>query len=222
MASPGRKYARNKRDLLRLTDLMAVKATIQQLCDRLCISDVTLFKYYGRELEAAGYPIMGRRREPTDEQRRSVQFLRSVGASYDQIGKLLGPGCGFTDERAIKEAFANEIELGEARKITNLRICMYEMATGWRARGEKPTNTNFLANCFLLKTDGGMVETTRTELTGADGKAIQQQVEHVVFILPPNGRDETPQLEDEAQGPSLLTIDGESAPVSEGVEVEKG
>jgi hypothetical protein len=209
MASPGRKYTRNQRDLLRLADLMAVKATIEQMCQRLAISDITLFKYYGRELEAAGYPIMGRRREPSDEQRRTVLHLRSCGVSFDLIGKILGPGSGFSDERSIKEAFAAEIERGDGLKISRLRVNAYDMATDWKTKGYKPTGPNLVATLFLLKTDGGMVETTRTELTGPDGQPIQHNVQHAVVILPSNGRDETPAIEDGTQTPGVVTIEGE-------------
>lgn len=220
MPLKGRKYARNKRDLLRLADLMAVKATITQICERLAISDVTLCKYYGRELEAAGYPIMGRRREPTEEHRKMVAHLRSIGVSFANISAAMG----MYSVDALKELFPDEIRKGDAHLDIRLRHAIVDAATNWHRRdGTKDAPVSAVSPLiFLGKAILGLRDTQRTELTGADGKPIQQQVEHAIVILPSNGRDETPALTDESEAAPLITLDGEVVEVTPDGEEKKG
>jgi len=210
-----KQYRRNTRDLLRLADMMSVKASVPAMCERLAISDITLFRYYGRELEAAGYPILGQRREPTDAQRKMVSHLKSIGVSIDNICAAMDHV--YTPE-TLRKYFARELEKGTALLDIRLRHALVDAATTWHRKGEKMPVTAVSPLIFLGKAVLGLKETGRTELTGPDGEPIQVQHQHAVVILPDNGRDERPALEDDSQQepePEVLTIEGQVVDVTD-------
>ena len=101
---------------------------------------------------------------PTARQREAVEEAIGLGLSQAQVAKVMGVSL-ITLQRHYKD----ELELGKISKIAALSKTMFEIGT------DKNHKAAVAAGMYLLKTQGGenFRETTRTELTGKDGKPLQ-------------------------------------------------
>lgn len=99
---------------------------------------------------------------PTEDTRRQVSVCMTLGLTHHQIGMLLG----VTDD-TIRKHYKKEIEVGKAGMTINVANNLYNIATD-------PDHKNAAtAAIFWMKAQGGWRETVRTEVTGADGGALQ-------------------------------------------------
>ena len=99
---------------------------------------------------------------PTDATRRQVSICMTLGMTRVQIGMLLG----VTDD-TINKHYAKEIEVGRHSMTANVANNLYNIAT------DPEHKSTAAAAIFWLKAQGGWRETVRTEVTGADGGALQ-------------------------------------------------
>jgi hypothetical protein len=98
--------------------------------------------------------------EPTDEQRRIVKGMAALGIPFVDIGYVLG-----VSEDTIKRRFRSELDVGPAEANARVGNFLYQQA-----------QKNLTAAIFWAKTRMGWRETNRTEITGADGEALQRGV----------------------------------------------
>ena len=99
---------------------------------------------------------------PTEETRRQVCLCMTFGMTRAQIGLLLG----VTDE-TIHKHYRKEVDVGKHGMTMNVANNLYNIATD-------PEHKNAAtAAIFWMKAQGGWREVVRTEVTGADGGALQ-------------------------------------------------
>jgi hypothetical protein len=101
---------------------------------------------------------------PAPFQREAVEECIGLGLTHDQVAKVMGISLG-----TLKRHYKDELELGRITKVAALSRTMFEIGTDKTHKGV------VAAGMYLLKTQGGEQyrETTRTELTGKDGKPLQ-------------------------------------------------
>src|SRR3954453_13917745 len=83
---------------------------------------------------------------PTDEQRRRVKMLASLGQRQEQIALVVGIGSTTT----LRKHFREELTRGPAEAMANVRKTLFQMATS----GKHPA-----ATMFWLKTRARWSET---------------------------------------------------------------
>ena len=99
---------------------------------------------------------------PTEDTRRQVSLCMTFGMTRAQIGMLLG----VTDE-TIHKHYRKEVDVGKHGMTMNVANNLYNIATD-------PEHKNAAtAAIFWMKAQGGWREVVRTEVTGADGGALQ-------------------------------------------------
>jgi hypothetical protein len=101
---------------------------------------------------------------PTSTQREAVEECIGLGLTHVQVAKVMGISIG-----TLQRHYKDELELGKITKIAALSRTMFSIGTDKTHKGV------VAAGMYLLKTQGGEQyrETTRTELTGKDGKPLQ-------------------------------------------------
>jgi len=110
---------------------------------------------------------------PTMANRLLVRKLAKLGWSQDDIAE----GLGVSDE-TLRKYFRYELDLGNQEMCSQIEATLYEIAT------DKDHKAVVGAAQILLKAKGGEEyrETKRTEITGADGGPLQQQIQQVEVI----------------------------------------
>jgi hypothetical protein len=106
---------------------------------------------------------------PTDEQRRRVKMLASLGQRHEQIAMVVGIGSTTT----LRKHFREELTRGPAEAMANVRKTLFQMATS----GKHPA-----ATMFWLKTRARWSEQGR-EPEPEDAPKPQCLV--VQFVKPP-------------------------------------
>jgi hypothetical protein len=127
-------------------------------------------------------PGMGRGRAfaPSDDQRRQVELMVSLGSvSQEEVAEIIGVSLP-----TFKKHFAKEIRLGKAKCDTAVGANIIRIASD-----KKNGKGTVQAAIFYAKTRMGWKETTRNEHTGADGAPLPLH-QTAVVILPSNGRDD--------------------------------
>jgi transcriptional regulator with XRE-family HTH domain len=111
--------------------------------------------------------------EPTMANRLLVRKLARAGWSQDDIAE----GMGVSDE-TLRKYFRYELDMGNLEMCSTIESTLYEIATDKEHKSCVPAAT------VLLKAKGGEEyrETKRTEITGADGGPLQQQIQSVDVI----------------------------------------
>jgi len=111
--------------------------------------------------------------EPTMANRLLVRKLARAGWSQDEIAE----GMGVSDE-TLRKYFRRELDLGNMEMCSQIEDTLYSIAT------DKEHKSVVAAAQVLLKAKGGdeYRETKRTEITGADGGPLQQQIQSVDVI----------------------------------------
>lgn len=101
---------------------------------------------------------------PTQRQREAVEECIGLGLTFEQVAKTMGISVS-----TLRKHYKDELELGKITKIAELSQTMFQVGTNPEHKAVVP------AAMYLLKTQGGeqFRETTRTELTGKDGKPLQ-------------------------------------------------
>lgn len=108
---------------------------------------------------------------PTDRERHAVGELAALGFTREQVARVLNISTTLLDR-----TFDTEMFLGRMEKIASVSQTMFAVATD-------PTNKGVVsAGKYILATQGGPQwrETTRQEITGADGKAIAVAADRTV------------------------------------------
>ena len=110
---------------------------------------------------------------PTTANRFLVRKLAAQGWSQDAIAE----GLGVSDE-TLRKYFRYELDMGNLETCSTIESTLYEIAT------DKDHKSCVSAATVLLKAKGGEEyrETRRTEITGADGGPLQQQIQNVDVI----------------------------------------
>lgn len=111
--------------------------------------------------------------EPTMANRLLVRKLARAGWSQDDIAE----GMGVSDE-TLRKYFRYELDMGNIEMCSTIEETLYQIAT------DKEHKAVVAAATVLLKAKGGdeYRETKRTEITGADGGPLQQQIQSVDVI----------------------------------------
>jgi len=111
--------------------------------------------------------------EPTMANRLLVRKLARAGWSQDEIAE----GMGVSDE-TLRKYFRWELDMGNIEMCSTIEETLYSIAT------DKEHKSCVPAAVVLLKAKGGdeYRETKRTEITGADGGPLQQQIQNVDVI----------------------------------------
>ncbi len=111
--------------------------------------------------------------EPTMANRLLVRKLARAGWSQDEIAE----GMGVSDE-TLRKYFRYELDMGNIEMCSTIEETLYQIAT------DKDHKSVVAAAQVLLKAKGGdeYRETKRTEITGADGGPLQQQIQNVDVI----------------------------------------
>ena len=110
---------------------------------------------------------------PTMANRLLVRKLARAGWSQDEIAE----GMGVSDE-TLRKYFRYELDMGNIEMCSTIEETLYQIAT------DKDHKAVVAAATVLLKAKGGdeYRETKRTEITGADGGPLQQQIQNVDVI----------------------------------------
>ena len=95
---------------------------------------------------------------PTDEHRRQVEVLAGFGLPQQQIAILLG-----CDPKTLRKHFEVELSVGDAKATAKIAQTLFNKA----AAGDTASMI------FWMKVRAGWRETTRVELSGRDGEAMQ-------------------------------------------------
>lgn len=98
---------------------------------------------------------------PTKKQRLQVQALAAVGTTHDAIAQFIG-----WSRHTIEKHFGMELATGRAQIIAMVGAGLVA----------KAISGNMTASIFFLKTQAGWRETSRTEITGADGKDLLHEL----------------------------------------------
>jgi transcriptional regulator with XRE-family HTH domain len=111
--------------------------------------------------------------EPTMANRLLVRKLARAGWSQDDIAE----GLGVSDE-TLRKYFRYELDMGNIEMCSTIESTLYDIAT------DKDHKSCVPAATVLLKAKGGdeYRDTRRTEITGADGGPLQQQIQQVDVI----------------------------------------
>jgi hypothetical protein len=117
--------------------------------------------------------------QPTDKDKKQVLIMSGIGLTHDQISKIIG----ISDE-TLRKYYADELETGESRMNAQVAQNLFSIATS------KDTGA-VAAAMFWMKTRAKWRETTRNELTGADGGSIKTEATSKVDWreLDPDQRD---------------------------------
>lgn len=108
--------------------------------------------------------MQGVEHKPTDEKRKLVRALASVGIIHEDIaGKI-----DISTDTLVKY-YKQELHDGRVDAIANVGRKLYESAM----------SGNTTAQMFYLKTKGGWSETNKHEITGASGIPLSVAVEFV-------------------------------------------
>lgn len=99
--------------------------------------------------------------EPTDKDRKQVLAMSGIGLTHDQIAKIMG----ICDE-TLRKYYPDELDTGVSRMNAMVGQNLYSIAT---SQGQG----SVAAAIFWMKTRAKWRETDRTEITGANGGAIQ-------------------------------------------------
>jgi hypothetical protein len=97
--------------------------------------------------------------QPTEEERQQVTRMAVAGITHEQIALCVRNGI---DADTLKKHFKQELATSKIKAIANLAGNLYQ-----RAMAGDTTSS-----IFYLKTQGGWKETTRNEVTGADGGPV--------------------------------------------------
>ena len=111
--------------------------------------------------------------EPTMANRLLVRKLARANWSQDEIAA----GLGVSDE-TLRKYFRYELDMGNLEMCSTIESTLYDIATNAEHK------SCVAAATVLLKAKGGdeYRETKRTEITGADGGPLQQQIQNVDVI----------------------------------------
>jgi transcriptional regulator with XRE-family HTH domain len=110
---------------------------------------------------------------PTMANRLLVRKLARAGWTQDAIAE----GMGVSDE-TLRKYFRYELDMGNIEMCSTIESTLYDIAT------DAEHKSCVAAATVLLKAKGGdeYRETKRTEITGADGGPLQQQIQNVDVI----------------------------------------
>ena len=99
----------------------------------------------------------GIKHEPTDENRQIVQQLSALGTRYEDIAIELDISAD-----TLSKYYSKELEKGRIKANAKVAQGLYNQAV----------NGNTAASMFWLKTRAGWSETSKHEITGANGSPI--------------------------------------------------
>ena len=99
--------------------------------------------------------------EPTEKDRKQVSAMAGFGLKHDQIAKIIG----ISDE-TLRKYYSHELDVAESMMNAQIAQNLYSIAN---SKGPGAIT----AAIFWLKTRAGWRETSRTEVTGKDGGAIE-------------------------------------------------
>jgi DNA-binding CsgD family transcriptional regulator len=202
----GEEYKPNKRDRQRVEDMLSCDAPIERVARRIGISHQTLYKHYGPLLAKAGLVTGHKAFNPNETQRKQVMLMAACGISHAEIAMFLGIA-----KSTLEKYFDKELKLGQIEANAKVTGNIFRMATG-----DPEVKSTITAAIWWTKARMGWMDTSRQELTGADGKPIQTEGQ-VVVMLPDNGRGDVqnPELQSQAQLLHVGGSDGEDAPFIE-------
>ena len=111
--------------------------------------------------------------EPTPANRLMVTKLAALGWSHEQIAECLG-----VSDVTMRKYMADDLLRGNMQLVADIEATLLEIATDKEHKACVPAAT------LLLKAKGGNEyrETKRTEITGADGGPLQQQIQQIDAI----------------------------------------
>lgn len=128
---------------------------------------------------------------PTDELRRQVEQMASLGLSRDEIAQIIGLG-----RTTVGKHYKTQLKAGVVKSKVAILNSGYRMAvgadavfdaTGNKVRDEvKPDKAVLI---FMMKARCGLSETTRHEHTGAGGGAIKTESKRVNIQVAPEDLD---------------------------------
>ena len=102
--------------------------------------------------------MQGLEHKPTDEQRKIVQMLSSLGTTYEDIATKLK----ISSDTLVKY-YKQELDEGRIDANATIAQTLFQQAK----------NGNTSAMMFWLKTRARWKEVTQHEISGVDGQAIQ-------------------------------------------------
>jgi len=105
--------------------------------------------------------MQGKEHIPTEETRKLVKMLASLGTRYQDIALKLD----IIDD-TLRKHYKNELEEGRIDANAQIANTLFQQAK----------KGNMTAAIFWLKTRAGWKETTAHELSGANGSAINIQL----------------------------------------------
>jgi hypothetical protein len=123
----------------------------------MCASHRALF---ARRWSAATMPA--RPFVPTDEQRRLVKAMASVGVPHDDIARVVR-----CRPPTLRKTFRHELDAGTVEANTRVAACLHQQAT---------TPGNIAAAIFWLKARAGWREQHQVELSGPPAGEAPVQV----------------------------------------------
>ena len=183
-----------KRIARRINDMLLVDAPIWKVCQKLEISESTLYRHYSHVL--ANFPDRQpgpKPHEPTDTTRNKVRMLSILGLPQDDIADFME-----MSTPTLCEHYREELDKASLEANIKVAANLLMMATG--PRDLKNTVT---AAIWWSKARMNWKDTSRVENTGADGGPIQTE-NQIVVILPDNGRGNTIEgLLEEPEQPKL-------------------
>ena len=127
---------------------------------------------------------------PTEATRAQVTALAIAGVPQDRIGEIVG-----VTKPTLRKYYREELDHGSDKANAKIASTLYQQAI----------DGSVAALIFWAKTRMGWRETNRTELTGADGGAIQfedegqkQRLREMVNDITTRQIDETAEVADKA------------------------
>lgn len=98
---------------------------------------------------------------PTEDELKQIETMSAMGITHDQMSTILG-----VDAKTLRKRCSKQLGQGSIKATMKVAQNLFKQAT---------EQGNTAAMIFWMKARAGWSEKTRTEITGADGGAVENK-----------------------------------------------